>query len=68
MPPPSVNPSQIPPILRHIAATSGAEAVFRSNCFELHGLEHEVRTAIQLVLELDLVKVRCEQSLHPDPG
>lgn len=58
MPPPSINPAQIPPILRHISVTSGAEAVFKSNCFEFHGLESEVRQAVQLVLELDFVKVR----------
>lgn len=57
MPPPTINPSQIPPILRHIAITSGAEVVFKSNCFELHGLEAEVRNAVGLVLELDWVKV-----------
>ena len=61
MPPPTINPSQIPPVLRHIAATSGAEAVFKSNCFELHGLEAEVRTAVGLVLELDFVKVSLHQ-------
>ena len=58
MPPPSLNPAQIPPILRHISVTSGAEAVFKSNCFEFHGLENQVRQAVQLVLELDFVKVR----------
>lgn len=57
MPPPSINPAQVPAILEHISITSGAEAVFKSNCFELHGLESEVRAAVQLVLELDLVKV-----------
>ncbi|KAJ8293162.1 Meiotically up-regulated gene 60 protein [Rhodotorula toruloides] len=56
MPPPTINPAQIPPILRHISVTSGAEAVFKSNCFEFHGLESEVRAAVQLVLELDFVK------------
>ncbi|GAA5856623.1 hypothetical protein JCM8547_005897 [Rhodosporidiobolus lusitaniae] len=56
MPPPSINPAQIPPVLRHISVTSGAEAVFKSNCFEFHGLEAEVRQAVQLVLELDFVK------------
>ncbi|GAA5820041.1 hypothetical protein JCM10212_004987 [Sporobolomyces blumeae] len=56
MPPASINPAQIPPILRHIAVTSGAEAVFKSNCFEFHGLEAEVRQAVQLVLELDFIK------------
>ena len=59
MPPPTINPSQVPAILKHIAITSGAEAVFKSNCFELHGLESEVRAAILLVLELDIVKVRA---------
>ncbi|GAA6029016.1 hypothetical protein JCM8097_001553 [Rhodosporidiobolus ruineniae] len=56
MPPPSINPAQIPPVLRHISVTSGAEAVFKSNCFEFHGLESEVRQAVQLVLELDFIK------------
>ncbi|GAA5837105.1 hypothetical protein JCM3766R1_006535 [Sporobolomyces carnicolor] len=56
MPPSTINPAQIPPILRHISVTSGAEAVFKSNCFEFHGLESEVREAVQLVLELDFVK------------
>ena len=56
MPPPTINPSQVPSILRHIAVTSGAEAVFKSNCFEIHGLESEVRAAVQLVLELEIVK------------
>ncbi|GAA6006103.1 hypothetical protein JCM11491_002032 [Sporobolomyces phaffii] len=56
MPPSTINPAQIPPILRHISVTSGAEAVFKSNCFEFHGLEAEVRQAVQLVLELDFVK------------
>ncbi|GAA5960289.1 hypothetical protein JCM3765_002531 [Sporobolomyces pararoseus] len=56
MPPSTINPAQIPPILRHISVTSGAEAVFKSNCFEFHGLEAEVREAVQLVLELDFVK------------
>jgi len=56
MPPPTINPSQVPAILKLIAAATGAEAVFKSNCFEFHGLEAEVRTAVQLVLELEIVK------------
>ena len=27
-------------------------------CFEMHGLEHEVRNAVTLIMELDIVKVR----------
>lgn len=64
MPPSTINPAQIPPILRHISVTSGAEAVFKSNCFEFHGLEAEVRQAVQLVLELDFVKVSNASSLR----
>jgi hypothetical protein len=59
IPPPTINPSQVPQILQQIATTSGAEAVFKTNCFELHGLESEVRAAVQLVLDLDIVKVSC---------
>ena len=38
---------------------SGAEVVFKSMCFEMHGLEHEVRTAVNMIMELDIIKVRC---------
>ncbi|KAF8761597.1 K homology RNA-binding domain [Rhizoctonia solani] len=40
-------------VLKRIAGQSGAEVVFKSNCFEMHGLEHEVRGAVIMVLELD---------------
>lgn len=36
---------------------TGAEVVFKSMCFEMHGLEHEVRTAINMVMDLDIIKV-----------
>lgn len=58
LPPPSVNLAQMPDILRHISTTTGAEAVFKSNCFELHGLEDDVKAAIRIVLDLDFAKVR----------
>jgi hypothetical protein len=38
--------------------TTGAEVVFKSMCFEMHGLEHEVRAAVNMILELDIIKVR----------
>ncbi|KAK4057241.1 hypothetical protein OIO90_001738 [Microbotryomycetes sp. JL221] len=56
MPLPTINPAQIPSVLRQIATVSGAEVVFKSNCFEFHGLENEVRMAVQLALELDFVR------------
>jgi len=42
--------------------TTGAEVVFKSMCFEMHGLEHEVRAAVNMILELDIIKV-CDHML-----
>ncbi|KAN0061221.1 K y domain-containing protein 4 [Thecaphora frezii] len=56
MSPASLNPTQMAPILRHISNTSGAEVVFKSNCFEIHGLESEVRSSVSAILDLDVVK------------
>lgn len=57
MPQASLNPAQMQPILKRIAHSTGAEVVFKSNCFEMHGLEHEVRAAVMMVLELDVIHV-----------
>jgi hypothetical protein len=57
MPQASLNPAQMQPILKRIAHSTGAEVVFKSNCFEMHGLEQEVRAAVMMVLELDIVHV-----------
>lgn len=57
MPSTTINPSQLQPALQHIANTSGAEVVLKSNCFEFHGLEGPVRMAVGMTLELDEVKV-----------
>ncbi|KAF8707724.1 K homology RNA-binding domain, partial [Rhizoctonia solani] len=53
MPVATLNPASMPGVLKRIAGQSGAEVVFKSNCFEMHGLEHEVRGAVIMVLELD---------------
>jgi len=55
-PPPTINPSQVPAILKLISTTTGSESVFKSNCFEFHGNENQVRIAAQLILELEIVK------------
>ncbi|ORX41050.1 hypothetical protein BD324DRAFT_647947 [Kockovaella imperatae] len=55
MPQASLNPAQMQPILKRISHATGCELVFKSNCFEFHGLEQEVRTAVMMVLELDVV-------------
>lgn len=53
---PNLNPTQVAPVLKHVSNASGAEVVFKSNCFEIHGLEPEVRTAVSALLDLDLIK------------
>lgn len=54
----TVNPAQIQPSLQRIANHTGAELVFKSMCFEIHGLEGQVREAVAMVLDLEIVKVR----------
>lgn len=56
LPPATLNPSQVTTILKQISVASGAEVVFKSMCFEMHGLEHEVRSAVNMVMELDVIK------------
>ncbi|BEI88056.1 uncharacterized protein CcaverHIS019_0107740 [Cutaneotrichosporon cavernicola] len=56
MPQATLNPPQMQPVLKRISHATGAEVVFKSNCFEMHGLEKEVRDAVVQVLELDVVK------------
>ena len=58
LPSTTLNNTQVSTILKQVSFTSGAEVVFRGMCFEMHGLEHEVRTAVSMLLELDIVKVR----------
>ena len=59
MPSTTLNPTQVTAILKQVSFTSGAEVVFKGMCFEMHGLEHEVRTAVTLLLDLDIVKVNA---------
>lgn len=58
--PPAINNAPMPSVLQEIAANSGAEVVFKSNCFELYGLESEVRQGVQMITKLDMVKVRTK--------
>ena len=62
MQPPSTSANdtaQIPSMLRQISASTGAEAVFKSsNCFELHGMQAQVKAAVSHIFALDFVKVR----------
>ncbi|CAL1696508.1 unnamed protein product [Somion occarium] len=56
MPSTTLNPSQVSAILKQVSYATGAEVVFKGMCFEMHGLEHEVRAAIVMLLDLDIVK------------
>ena len=57
LPSATLNPTQVSTILKQVSYTSGAEVVFKGMSFEMHGLEQEVRTAVSMLLELDIVKV-----------
>ncbi|EKM83401.1 hypothetical protein AGABI1DRAFT_65960 [Agaricus bisporus var. burnettii JB137-S8] len=56
LPPATLNTSTVTSLLNQISVATGAEVVFKSMCFEMHGLEHEVRAAVNMILELDIVK------------
>lgn len=62
LPPATLNPSQVGSLLKQISMATGAEVVFKSMCFEMHGLEHEVRAAVNMIMDLDLIKVRVNLS------
>jgi len=57
LPPPTLSSAQVATLLKQISLTTGAEVIFKSNCFEIHGLEYEVRAAVSTILDLDIVKV-----------
>ncbi|KAF5355949.1 hypothetical protein D9756_004263 [Leucocoprinus leucothites] len=56
LPPATLNPSTVTTLLNQISVATGAEVVFKSMCFEMHGLEHEVRAAVNMILDLDIIK------------
>lgn len=57
LPPATLNASAVTTLLKQISMATGAEVVFKSMCFEVHGLEHEVRAAVSMIMELDIIKV-----------
>ncbi|KAF8640963.1 hypothetical protein AX17_000609 [Amanita inopinata Kibby_2008] len=56
LPPATLNPNAVTNLLKQISIATGAEVVFKSMCFEMHGLEHEVRAAVGMIMELDIIK------------
>jgi hypothetical protein len=81
LPPASLNPSHVSALVKQISITTGSEVVFKSMCFEMHGLENEVKAAVTMILGLDIIKVRtpitkrlafhgckpfCFQAHHPE--
>jgi len=43
-------------ILKQVSLASGAETIFKGMCIEMHGLEHEVRAALSMLLDMEIVK------------
>ncbi|KAF9480442.1 cytoplasmic protein [Pholiota conissans] len=56
LPPANLNTTAITALLKQISIATGAEVVFKSMCFEMHGLEHEVRAAVNMIMDLDIIK------------
>lgn len=56
MTPSSLNLTQLTPHIKQVSNASGAEVVFKGNCFELHGLESQVRQAVLQLLDLDMIQ------------
>ncbi|KAF9560214.1 cytoplasmic protein [Agrocybe pediades] len=56
LPPANLNSATITTLLKQISIATGAEVVFKSMCFEMHGLEQEVRAAVNMVMDLDVIK------------
>jgi hypothetical protein len=63
-----LNATQVTAIIKQVSNATGAEVVFKSMCFEMHGLEHEVRNAVTLIMELDIVKVCSSPGQHIMPN
>ena len=64
MPQSSLNPAQMQPYLKRISHATGAEVVFKSNCFELYGLEDEIMGAVLLISQLPDVQVSTSSQLQ----
>ncbi|KIY63680.1 hypothetical protein CYLTODRAFT_457903 [Cylindrobasidium torrendii FP15055 ss-10] len=56
LPSASLSPAQIATLLKQLSLSTGAEVVFKSMCFEMHGLEHEVRAAIDMIMAFEVLK------------
>lgn len=54
--PPNLLPSQIIPVLESICRETACESNFKNNCFEFHGLEADMRRAVTLIGEKDIVR------------
>lgn len=65
---PALNPSQMTPVLKNISNLSGAEIVFKRDCFEVHGLESEVRTGVKLLLDLEMINVSRRKETRNEEG
>lgn len=60
MPQSVLHPATMRKYLKPIAHATGAELTFKANCFEAHGHELQVRAAVSMILELDIMHVRTK--------
>lgn len=56
LPPQNLSTTAITALLKQVSVATGAEVVFKSMCFEMHGLEHEVRAAVNMIMDVDIIK------------
>lgn len=50
-------PVQAAAISSQISLTTGAEVIFKGMCFEIHGMENEVRNTVSILLDREIVQV-----------
>lgn len=49
-------PVQAAAISSQISLTTGAEVIFKGMCFEIHGMENEVRNTVSILLDREIVQ------------
>ena len=57
LPPPTLNTTAITALLKQVSVATGAEVVSKGMSFEMYGLEQEVRAAVNMIMEVDIIKV-----------
>ena len=64
LPPPTLNTTAITALLKQVSVATGAEVVSKGMSFEMYGLEQEVRAAVNMIMEVDIIKVCFISTSH----